>query len=75
MDSFPAHCLPQAGCLLGWGLFLLEGRCSGAVEAYVLLACLEMDEVSCLFGGNRKFPSKSEPFWGERVSWEVLGLC
>lgn len=36
--------------------------------------CLEMNEVSCLFGGDRKFPSKSEPVWGEWVSWEVLGL-
>lgn len=35
--------------------------------------CLEMDGVSCLFGGNRKFPTKSEPVWGVRVSWEVLG--
>lgn len=31
-----------------------------------------MDGVSCLFGGNRKFPSKSEPVWGVRVSQEVL---
>lgn len=58
MDSFPAGCLPQAGCLLGWGLLLLEGRCPGVVEAYILLAAWKwMGFLVCLVGmGN--FPAK-----------------
>lgn len=69
MDSFPADRLPQAGCLLGWGLFLLEGRCPGAVEAYTLLAAWKW--MGFLFparvsqSGECMFPGKS---WVPNIS-------
>lgn len=65
MDSFPAGLVPQAGCLLVWGLLLLEGRCPEWWKSCSPPGCLERNGVSCLFGG--KFPSKCDPVWGESM--------
>lgn len=58
MDPFHAGCLPKAGCLLGWGLFLLEGRCPGAVEAYILLAAWKWMRLLVYLVGIGDFPAR-----------------
>lgn len=77
MDSFPAHRLPQAGCLLGWGLFLLEGRCPGAVEVYILLAAWKWMGFLVYLVGIGNFPPRVSQY-GECVfpgkSW-VPNVC
>lgn len=66
MDSFPSQAsFPQAVCLLGRGLLLLEDRCSAHGRRATLrdrvlhqLGCLEIDGFSYFSGGNWEFPSK-----------------
>lgn len=72
MDSFPAGRLPPGGVFTWMGSIPAGGQVSWGCGSLRSPGCLEMDGVSCLFGGNRKFPSTSEPDWGARVSWEVL---
>lgn len=85
MDSFPAGRLPPGrGVYLDGGLFLLEGRCPGAVEAYVLLAAWKwMGFLVYLVGignfparvnqtGERVFPGKSWIPNTSRLRWMLL---
>jgi hypothetical protein len=66
MDPFSTGRLPQAGCLLEWGLFLLEGRCPGAVEAYILLAAWKWMGLLVYLVGIGDFPARVSQS-GERV--------
>lgn len=67
MDASPQPgSFPEAVCLLGRGLFLLQDRCSARCRRDVpgdpallhWLGCLEIDGLSCFSGGNWEFPSK-----------------
>lgn len=64
---------PPARVFIWMGSTLAGGQVSRGSGSLHSPGCLEMDGVSHLFGENGKFPSKSGPVWGVRVSWESQG--